>query len=256
MDSQANVIDVIDHTAAAPRDPFARAQPSEHFWVLLRPVFKARQLIHAEKLARVSITHQRIGRLELLRLDVRLEGDLASAEGNRLEVLADHDSRRLRFGPTAGVSIAPGRRGLGGLLLARLIDWCHRHCAEYVVTPILLPAADAEAAAIREKMLRRAGFDIQYLDESTQQARAQVRQAADLISTWDAQRVEPIDMSELLKRLREQESENLKLQTQLNVTQARIEQCRRVDLGNRFAIGCLVTFSIFQAVLLLWVVLR
>lgn len=256
MDSQANVIDVIDHTAAAPRDPFACAQPSEHFWVLLRPIFKARQLIHAEKLARVSVTHQRIGRLELLRLDVRLEGEPAPVEGNRVEVLADHDNRRLRFGPVTGVTIVPDRRGLGGLLLARLIDWCLRHCGEYVVTPILLPAAEAHACAIREKLLRRAGFDIQYLDESTRQGRAQVRQAADLISTWDAQRVEPIDMAELLKRLREQETENLRLQTQLNVTQARIEQCRRNDLGNRFAIGCLVTFSIFQAVLLLWVVLR
>ncbi len=247
---------IIEHAQAAPpRDPFARAQPAERFWVLLRPVYKARQLIHSERLVQILVTNQRAGKLELLRLEVRT--DEPSVPGsNRMELLVDHGKQRLRF-TAEGVQIAPARRGLGGFLLARLIDWCHQTCPEYMVTPRLLhndTAMDNEAIKARDKLLRRAGFEIQALDDG--RTRAQVRRAADLISTWDTQRVEPIEISELLRRLREQETEKLKLQAQTITLRAQIDQLRRSDLGSRFAIGCLVALAIFQALLLLWVVMR
>ena len=217
-------------------------------------MYKARQLIHAERLVRIAVTNQRVGRLELLRLEARADGETPAADSNRVEVLVDHETRRLRFGPTAA-QMTPSRRGLGGFLFARLVDWCHRHCADYVVTPIMLPPGDtAEASEAPDKLLRRAGFDVQLLDDGRR--RAQARCGADLISSWDTQRVEPLDMAELLRRLREQEGETLKTHAQNNVLKAQLEQLRRNDLGSRFAIGCLITLAIFQALLLLWVVLR
>ncbi|SDS13329.1 hypothetical protein SAMN05216421_0965 [Halopseudomonas xinjiangensis] len=248
---------LIEHAQTAPpRNPFARAQPTEQFWVLLRPMYKARQLIHSERLVQILVTNQRAGKLELLRLEIKADGEAGAAGGNRMELLVDHGNLRLRF-TTEGIQIAPARRGLGGFMLARLIDWCHRTCPEYVVTPLLLQndaALSSEVVEARDKLLRRAGFDIQALDDG--RARAQVRRVGDLISTWDTQRVEPIDVGELLRRLREQETENLKLQSQTTTLRAQIDQLRRSDLGSRFAIGCLVTLAIFQALLLLWVVMR
>ena len=41
---------------SAPRDPFARAKPSDAYWVQLKPVFKARMLVHPEKLAQIAVT--------------------------------------------------------------------------------------------------------------------------------------------------------------------------------------------------------
>lgn len=252
MSSEPTIIDQVQ--ASPPRDPFVRAQPSDYFWVVLRPVYKARQLIHPERLVRIAITNQKVGKLELLRLEAKAENESPTPDANRVELLIDHGNQRLRFGP-ARVQIAPSRRGLGGFLLAWLIDWCHRSCPDYVVTPILFQdGGDADSREMREKLLRRAGFDIQDLDQG--KLRAQVRRAGDLISSWDKQRVEPAEIGGLLQRLREQETETLKAQANCNTLKAQIEQLRRHDIGSRFAIGCLITLAIFQAVLLLWVVLR
>lgn len=252
MSSEPTVIDTVQITP--PRDPFARAQPTDYLWVLLRPVYKARQLIHSERLVRIAVTNQKAGKLELLRLEARTEGEATVSEGNRIEVLVDHGTQRLRFGPS-NLQVVPPRRGLGGFMLAQIVDWCHRTCPEYLVTPILLPGAEGtDTAEARDKLLKRAGFDIQSLDGG--KVRAQVGRAGDLVSSCDTQRVEMLEMGDLLRRLREQETEALKAQASNNTLKAQIEQLRRADMGSRFAIGCLVTLAIFQALLLLWVVLR
>ncbi|GAA6130152.1 hypothetical protein [Halopseudomonas sabulinigri] len=241
------------------RDPFARAKPSDFYWVQLKPVFKARVLVHQEKLAQIAVTQEKIGSLELLRLQVRFEGEALPENGNCLEVMVDHKRQRVRFGPLSGVSIQPAQRGLGTFMLAQLIHWCQRYCGEYAVTPISLRAEDFKSGDARnafESVLSRAGFTVTTLDEDTHSGVAQSNRVNDLIGSWNTERIQPLQIGNLLGQLREHEALNLKQTAQLNNLQSVIAGYKRSDMGNRFAIGCLIVFSIFQALMLLWVVLR
>ena len=241
------------------RNPFANARPSDFYWIQLRPIFKGRQLAQPEVLAQVAVTHEQVASLELLRLQVRIEGETPSRNLNTLEVLVDHKHQRLRFGPPEGIQMGPPQRGLAGFLLAQLIDWCQRNCPDYAVTPIMLHSADVateELRLIRERLLKRAGFFIHYTDEAMSQGKAQANRVSDLISSWNTELIQPLQVSELLRQLREQETANRKLQAELSTLQATLEHFKRNDLGHRFAIGCLIVFAVFQALMLLWVVLR
>ena len=251
-----------DRTApeqSAPRDPFARAKPSDAYWVQLKPVFKARMLVHPEKLAQIAVTQEQAGLLELLRLQVRFEGEPLAESGNRMEVLVDHKRKRVRFGPIEGVQIQPGQRGLGTFMLAQLIHWCQRYCGDYAVTPITLRDSDSateDARKARDTILSHAGFSITPLDSEAGTAIAQANRVNDLIGSWNTERIQPLQVNNLLAQLREHEGLNQKQSAQINQLESAIASYKRSDLGNRFAIGCLIVFSIFQALMLLWVVLR
>lgn len=255
--------DTLDDNATpeqtAPRDPFARAKPSDSYWVQLKPVFKARILVHPERLAQIAVTQERIGALELLRLQVRFEGEPLPEIGNRVEVLVDHKHKRVRFGPIEGVQIQPAQRGLGTFMFAQLIHWCQRHCGDYAVTPITLRSSDGtteDARTARDNILTHAGFNITPLDGEPGAALAQANRVNDLIGSWNTERIQPLQINTLLAQLRESETQNQKQEARINQLQAAIASYKRSDLGNRFAIGCLIAFSIFQALMLLWVVLR
>ena len=210
------------------RDPFVRAKPSDFYWVQLKPVFKARVLVHTEKLAQIAVTQEKAGSLELLRLQFRFEGEALPDIGNRLEVLVDHQRQRVRFG-------------------------------DYAITPINLRADDfknADARAAFENILSRAGFTISTLEEGSGNGAAQANRVNDLIGSWNTEKIQPLQIGSLLDQLREHESLNQKQAAQMNKLQNLIASYKRTDIGNRFAIGCLIVFSIFQALMLLWVVLR
>ena len=245
--------------ATAPRDPFARAKPSDFYWVQLKPVFKARILVHQEKLAQIAVTQEKLGLLELLRLQVRFEGEPLPASGNCLEVLVDHKRKRVRFGPVAEVNIHPAQRGLGTFMLAQLIHWCQRYCGDYAVTPITLYAASfasSETRAALEQILTRAGFTISPPDEESKNSVAMANRVNDLIGSWNTERIQPLQISTLLGQLREHETLTHKQTAHINQLKNMIANYKRADMGNRFAIGCLIVFCIFQALMLLWVVLR
>lgn len=256
--SSADLPTLNETDARPPRDPFARARPTEFHWILLKPVFVLRKMLQPEVLAQVAATRERIGNLELYRLHVRVDNEPVQEDGNRLEVLVDHGRQRVRFGPATGVRMTPARRGMAGYLLAQLIDWCQRNVPEYVVTPLIFDdqGLSEELQEVRKKLFKRAGFDISLNPDSPAQGRAQTSHLQNLISSWNTERVQPVQPGELLHQLREQETAQLQLQRQLNTLQASLESFRRNDIGHRFAIGCLIVFSIFQAILLLWVVLR
>lgn len=244
---------------APPRDPFAHARPSEHYWIQLKPVYKGRLMLHGEKLAQVAVTHEQVANLELLRLELRMDDESVPPGTNYLELLLDHKHQRVRFGPLQGLRIFPQKRGVAGFLLAQLIDWAQRKYAEYAVTPITLQSsdvADEEERQIRERLLKRAGFQQTYNDEGRTHGKAQSNRVGDLIASWNIERVQRLHVGEILQQLREQEIQNRQQQAQLTTLQARLDEYKRNDLGHRFAIGCLIVFSIFQALMLLWVVLR
>ena len=245
--------------AEVARDPFARAKPSDFYWVQLKPVFKARILVHQEKLAQIAVTQEKLGLLELLRLQVRFEGEALPASGNRLEVLVDHKRKRVRFGPISDLSIQPAQRGLGMFMLAQLIHWCQRYCGDYAVTPISLNTenfSNNDARTALEQILTRAGFSINTLDEESKNSVAMANRVNDLIGSWNTEKIQPLQINSLLGQLREHEVLNHKQTVQLNQLQNMIANYKRTDIGNRFAIGCLIVFCIFQALMLLWVVLR
>lgn len=241
------------------RDPFAHARPSEFYWIQLKPVFKGRLLLHGERLVQIAVTRERVAQLELVRLQVRIEDETVPPDTNFMEVLIDHRNQRVRFGPLQGVRIFPPQRGLAGFMLAQLIEWCQRHCGDYAVTPIMLHRAEVpneEARQMRERLLKRAGFHQSYSDEGRTEGKAQANRVSDLVASWNVERVQPLHIADTLRQLREQETLNRQQQAQLTSLQARLDEYRRNDVGHRFAIGCLIVFSIFQALMLLWVVLR
>lgn len=245
--------------AAPPRDPFARSRPADMYWLQLKPLFRNRQMVQSEALIQVAVTQDRIGSLELLRLQIRKEGEPLPTAGNTLEVRIDHKHQRIRFSPLGSINLQPEGRGLGGFMLGQLIDWCQRLCPEYSVTPISLTpgqAATQEERQIRESLLRRAGFTLEYSNEKQTEGRALANRVKDLMSGWNTDKVQPLSVSDLLRQLREKETEQQKQTSELNVLKARLDVSKRNDLSHRFAIGCLIVFAIFQALLLLWVVLR
>lgn len=245
--------------SAPPRDPFAQARPSEFYWIQLKPVYKGRLMLHNERLAQVAVTHERVGSLELLRLALRIEDESVPPGTNYLELLVDHKHQRVRFGPLQGVRIFPQKRGIAGFFLAQLIDWAQRKHGDYAVTPITLhrdDVPDEESRQMRERLLKRAGFHQTYIDEERTQGKAQSNRVGDLIASWNIELVQRLHVGEILQQLRDKELQNRQQQAQLTTLQARLDEYRRNDLGHRFAIGCLIVFSIFQALMLLWVVLR
>ena len=170
---------------SAPKDPFARAKPSDSYWVQLKPVFKARILVHPERLAQIAVTQESIASLELLRLQVRFEGEPLPETGNRMEVMVDHKRKRVRFGPVDGVQIVPAQRGLATFMLAQLIHWCQRYCGDYAVTPIALHNSDSaneDARSARDAILSRAGFTITPIEGEPGAALAQANRVNDLMS--------------------------------------------------------------------------
>ncbi|MEH6566097.1 MAG: hypothetical protein V7756_12285 [Halopseudomonas sp.] len=258
--SETNTVQTdVNPEPSALRDPFARAKPSDFYWVQLKPVFKARVLVHQEKLAQIAVTQEKAGGLELLRLQVRFEGEALPESGNCLEVMVDHKRQRVRLGPISNITIQPAQRGLGTFMLAQLIHWCQRYCGDYAVTPISLRSEDfksGDARAAVEQMLSRAGFTLTNLDEESGNSVAQANRVNDLIGSWNTDKIQPLQINSLLGQLREHEALSVKQTAQLNNLQSVIASYKRTDMGNRFAIGCLIVFSIFQALMLLWVVLR
>lgn len=241
------------------RDPFAHARPSEFYWIQLRPVFKGRLMLHGERLVQIAVTRERVAQLELVRLQVRIEDETVPADTNFMEVLVDHRNQRVRFGPLQGLRIFPPQRGLAGFMLAQLIEWCQRHWGDYAVTPIMLHRTEVpseEARQIRERLFKRAGFHQSYSDEGRTEGKAQSNRVSDLVASWNVERVQPLHIADTLRQLREQETLNRQQQAQLTSLQATLDEYKRNDIGHRFAIGCLIVFSIFQALMLLWVVLR
>jgi hypothetical protein len=240
------------------RDPLARIRATDLYWIQLKAIYKGRQMAQPERLAKVTVYQDRAGQLEIYRLQVQLEEEPLVEGSNHLDVLIDHRNRRVRFSPVSTLRIQPAQRGIGGFLLAQLIEWCQRRYDDYAVTPILLQTDESvsdEGRHIRDKMLTRAGFELSPPQETTAAGHARAGRVDDLISQWNTECVGVLHVTGLLKQLREQELVKNKQSAQMAQLQRTIDQYRSNDTGQRFAIGCLIVFAVFQALMLLWIVL-
>lgn len=247
-----------DLPARPARDPFARMRVVDLYWIQLKPVYKNRKLTQPERLARVTVFQDQAAHLEVFRLQIQLENEPLVEGANHMEVLVDHKNQRVRFAPVSGLRMQPAQRGMGGFLLAQLIEWCQRRYGDYAVVAIQLQDANTageDARLGRGKLLSRAGFDVSEPDDPTAVGHARAAKVNELISQWNSERIGVLHVAELLGQLRDQEALNLKQSAQTAQLQRTIDHYQSNDTGQRFAIGCLIVFAVFQALMLLWVVL-
>lgn len=196
--------------------------------------------------------------LSLLRLVVRLPGQLLSKNQNVLEVWADHDTRELQFGPDTGLQIAPANRGLGRFLLAQGALWGQKRWAHYTVQGGALPAdaASQEAQLRRDHCLQSQGFDVVYPDPKNANATYSAPRVSNLRPDWNTEKVQIIELTEAAAMLEQADNNLLEQENRIREMQERLGRLRREDGTLRFTIACLIAFTLFQAGLLIWMAMR
>jgi len=194
----------------------------------------------------------------LLKLWVRLPGQILSKKQNVLEVWADHRAKELRFGPDTGLHLEPVNRGLGRFLLAQGSAWAQKRWAHYLVEGGALPARDVTSEAMRlrrDHCLLSQGFEVSYPDANLAATYGAPR-VSTLRPDWNTEKVQIIDLQDAAAMLEQADKNLLEQEKNIHDMQERLGRYRREDGTLRFTIACLVVFSLFQAGLLIWIATR
>lgn len=197
-------------------------------------------------------------RQSVLKLFVRLPGQMLSRKYNVVEVWADHSAKELRFGPDTGLHIEPANRGLGRFLLAQGAQWAQRRWAHYLVEGGALPVKDVprdDMRLRRDHCLKSQGIEVTYTD-SEQKASYSVPRVSTLRPDWNADKVQIIDLTEAAAMLEQADHHLFEQENRIRDLQERMSRLRREDGTLRFSIACLVVFALFQAGLLIWIATR
>ncbi len=195
----------------------------------------------------------------LLRLQIRLPGQLISKKLNVLELWADHRAKELRFGPDSGLHLEPANRGLGRFLLAQGILWAQKRWAHYLVEGGALPAKDVTSEEMRlrrDHCLLSQGFDVLYPEPQQLRATYSASRVSALRPDWNAEKVQIIELQNAAAMLEQADRQLLEQETAMRDMQERVSRLRREDGTLRFTIACLIVFSLFQAGLLIWIATR
>lgn len=195
----------------------------------------------------------------LLKLFVRLPGQVLSKKHNVLEVWADHRAKELRFGPDSGLHMEPVNRGLGRFLLAQGALWAQKRWAHYLVEGGALPAKDItgeEMRIRRDHCLLSQGFDVLYPEPQQLKATYGAPRVSSLRPDWNTEKVQIIDLQNAAAMLEQADRNLLELETKNSDIQERLSRFRREDGTLRFTIACLIAFALFQAGLLMWIATR
>jgi len=195
----------------------------------------------------------------LLRLIVRLPGQIVSNKHNVLEIWADHRAKEVRFGPDSGLRVEPVNRGLGRFLLAQGALWAQKRWAHYLVEGRALPARDITSNDMRlrrDHCLLSQGLDVLYPEPQQLKATYGAPRVSALRPDWNTEKVQIIELKDAAAML-EQADQNLLMQENtIRDMQERLNRFRREDGGLRFTIACLIAFALFQAGLLIWIATR
>ena len=194
----------------------------------------------------------------LLKLWIRLPGQILSKKQNVLEIWADHRAKELRFGPDSGVHLEPVNRGLGRFLLAQGSAWAQKRWAHYLVEGGALPAKDVTSEAMRQRRdhcLLSQGFEVSYPDAKPAATYGAAR-VSTLRPDWNTEKVQIIDLQDAAAMLEQADRNLLDHEHTIRDLQERLGRYRREDGTLRFTIACLVAFSLFQAGLLIWIATR
>lgn len=256
-----------DSTAPTDSDAQAPDSPQSHPWEELAPDrFRLLRLAPlptdsdsgARPLRFVELgqieRHSR--QLSLLKLSIRLPGQVLSKKYNVLEIWVDHETKELRFGPDSGLHLEPSNRGLGRFLLAQGALWAQKRWAHYLVKEGVLPAGDVandDMRLRRDHCLQSQGFDVTYPDSQQLKALYSVPRASTLRPDWNAEKVQIIELTDAAAMLEQADRNLLEQENTIRDIQERLNRFRREDGTLRFTIACLIAFSLFQAGLLIWI---
>jgi hypothetical protein len=195
----------------------------------------------------------------LLKLFVRLPGQVLSKKHNVLEVWADHLAKEVRFGPDAGLHIEPVNRGLGRFLLGQGALWAQKRWAHYLVEGGALSAKDVtgeEMRLRRDQCLLSQGFDVLYPEPQQLKATYGAARVSALRPDWNIDKVQIIELKDAAAMLEQADRNLLEQESTIRDIQERLNRFRREDGTLRFTIACLVAFALFQAGLLIWIATR
>ena len=195
----------------------------------------------------------------LLKLFVRLPGQVLSKKQNVLEIWADHRAKELRFGPDTGLHIEPANRGLGRFLLAQGALWAQKRWAHYLVEGGALPAKDITGEDMRlrrDHCLLSQGFDVLYPEPQQLKATYSAPRVSALRPDWNLEKVQIIELKDAAAMLEQADRNLLEQENRIRDIQDRLSRLRREDGTLRFTIACLVAFALFQAGLLIWIATR
>lgn len=237
--------------------------PAKH-WQLLRlaPLANergsgARPLRFAE-LAR-SERHSPSLSLSLLRLKVQLPAQQLHREQNSLEIWLDHRLRTIQFGPENGLQAEPCNRGLGRFLIAQGILWAQQRCAHYTVIGGEFTAKDSFEERLRirrDKVLEALGFAITYKDATHIQGGYSANLLSDLRGEWNTEKVQVISLLDAGSSLQQADQTLAEQAIKLRQKDQQLAASKRDETALRFTISSLVIFCLFQAALLLWLIVR
>lgn len=195
----------------------------------------------------------------LLRLSVRLPGEVLAKKRNMLEIWADHRTKELRFGPDTGLHLEPVNRGLGRFMLAQGIAWAQKRWAHYLIEGGALPAKDLtgeEMRMRRDHCLLSQGFDVTYPEPERLKATYSAPRVSALRPDWNVEKVQIIELQDAAAMLEQADRNLLERDNRIRDIQERLSRLRREDGTLRFTIGCLIVFALFQAGLLIWIATR
>ncbi|MBF6624866.1 MAG: hypothetical protein ITG05_15290 [Pseudomonas stutzeri] len=259
-------------STTAPNDSDAQvpASPSPHPWAELAPdrfrLLRLAPLLTDSDSGARPLRFVELGQVErhsrkqsLLRLSIRLPGQVLSAKYNVLEVWADHETKELHFGPESGLHLEPVNRGLGRFLLAQCALWAQKRWSHYLVKEGVLPAGDVATDDMRlrrDRCLQSQGLDVTYPDSQQLKALYSVPRVSTLRPDWNAEKVQIIELTDAAAMLEQADRNLLEQEIKIRDIQERLNRFRREDGTLRFTIACLIAFSLFQAGLLIWIATR
>ena len=257
-----------DSGAAPAAPPTSQAAPAPHPWAELSPdrfrLLRLAPLTTDRDTGPRPLRFVELAQLErhstqqsLLRLQIRLPGEMHSKKTNLLEIWADHRAKELRFGPDSGLRIEPANRGLGRFLLAQGIAWAQRRWAHYLVEggSLAKDMGDERMRLHRDHWLQTQGFDLEYA-ESQNKATYRASRVSVLRPDWNQDKVQIIGLQDAAAMLEQADRKLLAQENEIQKLQQRMARLRREDGSLRFTIACLVAFALFQAGILIWIATR
>ena len=257
-----------DAGAAPAAPPTPEAAPAQHPWAELPPdrfrLLRLAPLTTDRDTGPRPLRFVELAQLErhsaqqsLLRLQIRLPGELHSKKTNLIEIWADHRAKELRFGPDSGLRIEPVNRGLGRFLLAQGIAWAQRRWSHYLVEggTLAKDTGDERMRLHRDHWLQTQGFELNYPASQNKATYAAPRVSV-LRPDWNQDKVQIIDLQDAAAMLEQADRKLLTQENEILQLQQRMSRLRREDGSLRFTIACLVAFALFQAGILIWIATR
>lgn len=256
-------------TGAAPAaTPATEPAPAQHPWAELAPdrfrLLRLAPLTTDRDTGPRPLRFVELAQLErhspqqsLLRLHIRLPGEVHSKKINVLEVWADHRAKELRFGPDSGLRTEPANRGMGRFMLAQGIAWAQRRWSHYLVEggTLAKDTGDDRLRLLRDHCLQTQGFEIDYADGQKKASYAAPRVSA-LRPDWNQDKVQIIGLQDAAAMLVQADLTLLAQENEIHALQERMSRLRREDGSLRFTIACLIAFALFQAGVLIWIATR